>query len=253
MESKPADSFAAPTTARSLLANKHLVRLIILNALLLLAIGASLYLIINNRHKTKPTTPTLSGNKAQGSLTPELPVINSQSNTANRYFAGESNAIDFRKDGSKGDFTVTMQKQGNNVVLNWDNTIKTSSVIVYDFGRLDILTDHKVVFGISSYKPLPTPTFMPIKGSFVPLPTIATGALQMRFSPPPVSTPIPISALKNPIPQPYTVGTIPEGLFKIGTAEQNATIFQTGKRYSIEVTGVNTASKLQMASYTFTY
>lgn len=255
------DAFAQPAPGTRRLLGPRMVWLIVVNLVLLLAVAGGITVLVKNSRKTKPQAQppqALNQNmQATGSAQPELPVINPNSNTANRYFSGDSNAIDFRKDGSKGDFTIGMEKKDGKVVLNWDKSLKVTGVTVYDMGRLDILTDHKVIFSLSYVDPksLPRPSFdpqalqkqlqqatasgkKPVLPSLAPLPTIA---------PPTVF-----------IPTPYMVGQVPQGYFNTTPTENNQqpqtdpnALFKPGKRYSIEVYAMGADGKPKMASFTF--
>lgn len=257
MEDHAGGSFAVPASTFHRFFNRKIVWLIVVNLVLVLAIGSGVWVLVQNSRKTLPKPQTQQAlhqsPQATGSAQPELPVIDPNSNTANRYFSGDSNAIDFRKDGSKGDFTIGMEKKDGKVVLDWDKSLKVTGVTVYDVGRLDILTDHIVAFATSFIEPKP---LVLASGNPQPLPATAAAKPQK---------PMPVPTITPPttfISSPYTVGTIAQGYFNTtpstnpnqSEAQINAdSLFKPGKRYSIEVYALAPDNKQQMASYTFTY
>ncbi len=220
--------------------NKRSVFLIILIITLLIAIVGGIFaLFVGKSTKTPISSPKQTSipayAQASASAQPALPAINSNSNTAARYFNVKSDAIDFR-DGAMGDFSTTITKNNNTVSLSYDNKIQAGSVTVYDLGRLDILTDHFIVFALSFINPAATIT--PAQGT----------------------TPAPIPTPATALPNPYTIGDVPQGYYNTTPKNQQGqqaqtpqTIFKSGRRYSIEVAGTDQSGKIKIASNTFTY
>lgn len=164
-------------------------------------------------------------------------VFQPWSETAEKYYPGGGNAIDFR-DGAEGDFEVELSRKGEKVVLNWPAEIKVIEVKLYNLGTLWNLQDHSLVFTIGTFditKP--------------PLPP-ATGTQPLIPDQP---FPEPKVFLKSP----YEIGQIPEGFFDntFYTEEfpEGSVIFQKGARYSVELYGINPEGKYLSGYYTFNY
>jgi hypothetical protein len=154
--------------------------------------------------------------------------------TAERYYPGGGNAIDFRN-GAQGDFEIEASMAGNTVELSWPEEIKVVEVKVYDVGTLRDLQDHAVIFNIINWD---------------------------VNSPPELTDEIATSTPSGPLPQPevylspdYEVGDRPAGFFNgfFVEPEPKENLFEKGKRYSIELMGVNGAGELLMGYYTFNY
>ena len=145
---------------------------------------------------------------------------NPQSKTATRYFPYAGNAIDFREDGSQGDFEIELAKKEKTAELKWPEEIKVSRVQVFNLGKLWDLQDHRVVFDLGN-----------------------------RES----ATSTPFAFLASP----YEIGKIPEGFFNFTFYDKNfsekSPIFVKGIRYSIELYGKDENNFQVSASYTFDF
>lgn len=217
--------------------------LILINASLMVAIAGGVYTFYHAKHsqnseRNGPMASAVASANPQANKQAQLPVLDANSNTANRYFAGESNALDFRKDGSKGAFSMNVEKNGNNVTVKWDQNMQVSSVMVYDLGRLDNLTDSKLVFGVS-YGDTPTP-----------FPSGTPLILNAKMA-----SPMPTPTIVVPtvfLPNPYRLGEIPSNYHRLGLPEEGKSLLTKGARYSIEATAWNQNGGQKIASYTFT-
>lgn len=155
------------------------------------------------------------------------------SDTAEKYYPGGGNAIDFR-DGAQGNFEIKTSKTGETLRLDWPNEIKAIHVKVYDIGTLSNLQDHEVVFDIVNWD---------------------------MNNPLEITEESPTSTIPESFPQPnvyisstYKIGDVPEGFFENSLIqEESQNIFEIGKRYSIELIGVNKEGKLLEGYYTFTH
>lgn len=204
----------------------HFIRhLLILNVIILITIFAGVYLLFQNMQNSqlKGRQPGVGSDAANSQTSaPVLPVLDPNSKTAKRFFpVNDSNAIDFREDGSEGDFLINLERKDQSVKLRWNTAIKATSVTVYNLNRLDDLSDHTIVFAISS---------------------VPQGQSAKNAKP-----------TQTYIPNSYTIGQIPQGLYNTTPVTQKkASIFSFGGRYSIEIYG-SKDNKRVMASYTFTY
>lgn len=199
---------------------------------LLAIIGGIITLKQTNFGQSKRADSTLGSPQEQ----PRLPVINPQSHTAGKYFLGNSQAIDFREEGSGGDFTLTLDRKNGATTLTWDNSIKATGIYIYNVGRLDDLTDHTVAFALSFNNPQ-APTLQQ--------PFLATSSAKQAAVIPPSPTSF--------IASPYTVGTIPTGYYDVTPQQQKGkAVFKKSARYSIEVSGLDKNNQQKTAYYTFT-
>lgn len=148
--------------------------------------------------------------------------------TAERYYPGGGNAIDFR-DGAQGNFEIEIAKTGDTVKVTWPSNIKAVEVKVYDIGTLSNLQDHRVVFDIVNWDINNPPEV---------------------FS---TSTPEVLLQPEVYLSSSYKIGEIPSGFFESPFAEKEEEIFKNGNRYSIEILGVASDGSFTEAYYTFNY
>lgn len=158
------------------------------------------------------------------------------SDTAERYYPGGGNAIDFR-DGAQGDFEIDISKSGDAIKLSWPKEIKVVEAKVYDIGTLYDLQDHKIVFNIINFD---------INKILNPSEEAATPTVQEIPAQPEVY-----------LSPSYEIGEIPKGFFEnpLATVTEGAVedIFEAGKRYSVELSGVDKDGKMLFGYYTFNY
>jgi hypothetical protein len=147
------------------------------------------------------------------------PIVNPEGKAAFKYYPKGGSAPDFR-DGSNGPLTVTMERNGDQVILNWDSTIKVAVVRVLDLGQIYNLSDEKLVWQIQNYDPQK--------------PTATQAKNQPAIAPP------------------YQLGEMPDGFF---AAQKLAPELQLKKdaRYSVELLGANQEGLPILGVYTFTY
>lgn len=161
-----------------------------------------------------------------------LTQVSQQSNTP-----PASRATSDPPEGSSGDFTVEMKK-GNNTVVGWDTSIQVSGVTVYDLGTKNTTEDNTIVFASSFVNPdkLQEQIQQQLKQN-------PKEKLDIKLPPP-----------TTYFPNPYTVGTIPQGYFNLTPDNQKPTpetLFQSGKRYSVEVSGIKDTNNSIKAQYVF--
>lgn len=154
--------------------------------------------------------------------------------TAEKYYPGGGNAIDFR-DGAQGDFEIEASISGSAVELNWPEEIKAVEVKVFDIGTLRDLQDHQIVFDIVNWDINNPPELTEETSGSTP---------PESFSQPEVY-----------LSPGYKVGDMPSGFFSALFAgiEQKENVFEAGKRYSIELMGINGEGRLLTGYYTFNY
>ena len=158
------------------------------------------------------------------------------SETAEKYYPGGGNAIDFR-DKAQGDFTIELSKEGEKVILNWPAEIKVVGVRVYNLGTLRDLQDHKIVFDMVNWD-INNPPVISEEEITEVLPE-TTSQPEVYLFPP------------------YTVGEILEGFFDNTLyekeEEKGKPVFEKGDRYSIEIYGISSGGKYLGGYYTFNY
>jgi len=166
-------------------------------------------------------------------------VFQPWSSTAERYYPGGGNAIDFR-DGAQGDFQISATKKSGKMVLTWPKEIKVTEVKVYNIGQLANLQDHFPVFSIINFD-FTAPPVLPAEGSVVPQEVIPE-----IFSQPEVY-----------LSPTYEIGKIPTGFFDstfyTESFVKGSVVFEQGSRYSVELYGINTQGKRLVGYYTFNY
>lgn len=181
------------------------------------------------QYQQKPVSPT-----EETSLPTEggQVVFKPWAETAEKYYPGGGNAIDFR-DGAQGNFQIEANKSGDTMSLSWEKGIKVVQVKVYDIGTLRDLQDHEIIFDIMNWD---------------------------INNPPEITEDTPIPTVPGSLPQPevylsssYKIGDTPKGFFKNNMVSERENIFEAEKRYSIELVGVNSEGKMLEGYYTFTY
>lgn len=218
---------------------KYLSPKYIIIALLVVTLGLGGILIWQLRQKPVPV-PEASPLIAPGGQI----IFKPWSKTAERYYPGGGNAIDFR-DGAEGDFEIKLSKKGEKIVLDWPTEIKITEVKVYNLGELWDLQDHFVTFNIANFDISAPP---PIR--------------KEELSPevPEETREFPLDVFPQPevyILPPYPIGEIPEGFFDntfyTEKFPKGSAIFEKGGRYSVELYGINPEGKYLSGYYTFNY
>lgn len=206
----------------------------IIITLLVVALSLGGILIWQLRQKPFPTPERLPPIAPGGQI-----IFKPWSETAERYYPGGGNAIDFRQ-GAEGDFEIKLSRKGEKIVLDWPKEIKITEVKVYNLGQLWDLQDHFMVFNIINFD------------IFAPPPT--------REGEPPEIPELPPEILPQPevyLSPPYQIGEIPAGFFDITFYTEKfpkgSPIFERGGRYSVELYGINPEGKYLSGYYTFNY
>jgi hypothetical protein len=148
----------------------------------------------------------------------EPPIVNPEGRAAFKYYPKGGNAPDFRE-GSNGNFLVELERKDNKIILSWPEEIKIVNVKVIDIGKIWNLKDHQIVWGVQNYDPN-QPSTGPTSQAYI-----------------------------NP---PYELGNKPEGFFLLKGVNN---IFQAseGRRYSVEILGLNEKNLPVLGVYTFDY
>lgn len=166
-------------------------------------------------------------------------VFQPWSATAERYYPGGGNAVDFR-DAAQGDFQIGAAKKSGKMILTWPKEIKVTEAKVYNLGNLANLQDHFPVFDIINFDFFNPPT-----------PSANESVVPQEIS-------------LDIFPQPevylsptYEIGKIPTGFFDITFYTESfikgSAVFEEGSRYSVELYGINAEGKRLAGYYTFDY
>jgi len=181
--------------------------------LLLIVAGLIIFLFIFLKPAGQPEM------KPPEAVAPKIPnIIYPEGKVAFKYYPQGGNAPDFR-DGSNGNFEVKLERKDDKVILSWFEKIKIATIKVIDIWEIWDLKDHKLVWGIQNYDP----------GQ--------SSANETKLS---------------YLTSPYELGVKPEGFFLLKEISQQLEL-KSGRRYSIELLGLNEKNLPTLGTYTFDY
>ncbi|OGY22588.1 MAG: hypothetical protein A2126_04825 [Candidatus Woykebacteria bacterium GWB1_45_5] len=153
--------------------------------------------------------------------------------------------IEKEKVGPRGDFQVSVTRNSDKVILNWDKNVKVSGILLVQLGKDTTDRDNTLVWGIT-----PSTT---VNIENVNIDEITKSDLEKY------EKELKSSSGKKPetpqIPSPYELLTKPEGFYYYDETikgDQAKFKLQKGTRYAVEISGVSNGEGMR-AAYVFDY